>query len=206
MPEYNIDVLFDSILAAVAAQGSIAQRMHMVIDECERQLPHADWERMRCIDFHADEPALEDWLIEAFSEGAVRAGDRGLWFGLFNPLSLDGRATSELYVASGPIYEDESPEWPCKVQPNKGASFLDSEVLDAIYRLAYDPEDGLQNNAEYPLALAYATMAACSALGQRKLAPELAALRGAAAGFDSGDGLYIGVFDNLRFRQLLRPY
>lgn len=67
MPDYNINVLFDHIVASVAAPGTIAQRMRLVIDECERQVPHRDWRRMRRIDFDADAPLLSEWLTEAWN-------------------------------------------------------------------------------------------------------------------------------------------
>ena len=199
MPPYNFEKLYETLVAAIAARETIGQRMHMVIDECERQLPHADWEHMRRIDFEADLPILKGWLAAAVREGAVRAEDQGLWFGLFNPIHDDNGATSDMYVASGPSYDGDSLDWPCEIDLRDGVSYLDSAVLDAIYRIAYAGSEGLKNKAEYPLALAYAAIAATTALVQRLLPPELAALRGAAVGFDDGDALFIGVFDNLRF-------
>ena len=204
MPPYDFELLYETLLAAIAAEGTIGQRMHVLIDECERQLPHADWERMRRIDFDADLPILKGWLAAAVREGAVRAGDQGLWFGLFNPIDEGEGATSDMYVASGPSYDGDGLDWPCEIDRRDGFSYLDSTVLDAIYRIAYGGNDGLKNDAEYPLTLAYAAIAATTTLVQGLLPAELAALRGAAAGFDDGDALFIGVFDNLRFIRQLR--
>lgn len=204
MPPYDFELLYKSILAAVAASGSIGQRMHAVIDECERQLPHADWERLRGIDFDADLPLLESWLTDAWREGAVRGGDRGLWFGLFNPVDAQEGATSDMYLASGPSYDGQSLDWPGEIDLRDGVSYLHSAVLAAMYRIAYGRPDGLRNQAEYPLALTYAAIAARTTLAQGLLPAELASLRGAAAGFDDGDALFIGEFDNLRFCLQLR--
>lgn len=204
MPPYDFDLLYKSILAAVAASGAIGQRMHAVIDECERQLPHADWERLRGIDFDADLPLLETWLAEAWREGAVRTGERGLWFGLFNPVDAQEGATSDMYLASGPSYEGQSLDWPCEIDLRDGVSYLHSAVLAAMYRVAYGGADGLRNNAEYPLALTYAAIAARTTLEQGLLPAGLASLHGAAVGFDDGDALFIGEFDNLRFCPQLR--
>ncbi|MFC5459954.1 hypothetical protein [Massilia niabensis] len=203
MPSYDYETLFEHILAAVAARGTIGQRMHTVIDECERQLPHADWEHMRRIDFDGDLPVLKGWLTDAWLGGAVRQGDQGLWFGLFNPATDDDSTTADLYVASGPVHDSGSDAWRCEIV-HDGVSYLDSMVLAELCSLAYASKDGLENDAEYPLALAYGAIAACTALAQEPLPLALAGLGGAAAGFDSGDALFIGVFDNLRFIQQVR--
>ena len=204
MPPYDFEQLYKTLIGAIAAGETIGQRMQVVIDECERQFPHADWERMRRIDFDADLPVLKGWMTAAVREGVVRAGDQGLWFGLFNPVHDDNGATCDMVVASGPSYDGDDLDWPCEIDLRDGVSYLHSRVLDAIYRIAYGGNAGLRNIAEYPLTLAYAAMAATTALVQRLLPAELAALRGAAAGFDDGDALFIGVFDNLRFIQQVR--
>lgn len=203
MPSYDYELLFEHILAAVAARGTICQRMHTVIDECERQLPHADWERMRRIDFDADLCVLKGWVADAWLGGAVRQGDQGLWFGLFNPETGNGAATADMFVASGPAYDDASGGWRSAIA-HENVSYLDSVVLAELCFLAYEPKDGLGRAAEYPLTLAYGAIAACHALARETLPLALSALRGAAVGFDSGDAVFIGVFDNLRFIQQVR--
>jgi hypothetical protein len=200
---YDIQILFQTMMASVAAPGTIAQRMDKLIDACERQLPHPDWTQIRRIDFDADASALRRWLAAAWSEGAVHERHQGLWFGIFNPI-VDDEPVTDLYLASSPSYDDDDVEWNGRIDLRDGVSYLESAVLADLYRIAYGAKDGLGNDAEYPLALAYGAMAACSALAQHTLAPELGALRGAAAGFDSGDALFIGVFDNLRFIRRVR--
>jgi hypothetical protein len=200
---YDIQILFHTMMASVAAPGTIAQRMHKLIDACERQVPHPDWARLRRIDFDADAPALRQWLAEAWREGAVHEGHQGLWFGIVNPIA-DDEVMIDIYLASSPSYDDDDVEWNAGIDLRDGVSYLGSTVLADIYRIAYGSKGSLGNDAEYPLALAYGAMAAGSALAQHRLAPELGALRGAAAGFDSGDALFIGVFDNLRFIRRVR--
>lgn len=203
MPSYHFETLFGTIRDSIGAPGTIGARMCRVIDACERQLPHAAWERLRRIDYERDLPGLTHWLAAAWRDGAVRAGDQGLWFGIFNPWGED-EPTCDMYVASAASYDSQSVAWSCEIDPRDGASYLDSAVLADIYRIAYGSRDGLGNNAEYPLALTYGAIAASTALSQGRLVPQLASLRGAAAGFDEGDGLFIGVFDNLRFIQQVR--
>jgi hypothetical protein len=200
---YDIQILFQTMMASVAAPGTIAQRMDRLIDACERQRPHPDWTHIRRIDFEADAAALMRWLAAAWSEGAVHEGHQGLWFGIFNPI-VDGEPVTDIYLASSPSYDDDDVEWNGGIDLRDGVSYLESAVLADLYRIAYGAKGALGNDAEYPLALAYGAMAASSALAQHTLAPELGALRGAAAGFDSGDALFIGVFDNLRFIRRVR--
>jgi hypothetical protein len=197
------ETLFQTIVDSVAAPGSIAQRMHTLIDACARRLPHPDWERIRRIDFEADAAALQGWLAVAWREGVLHQGHQGLWFGIVNPV-VDNEPVTDLVVASSPAYADEGVGWSDAIDPRDGASYLDSAVLADIYRVAYGLPGGLGNDADYPLALAYAAMAGSSALAQHLPAPQLGSLRAAAAGFDSGDGLIIGVFDNLRFIRRVR--
>lgn len=199
MPPYDVEMLYKSLFAAIAGSETIGQRMHAVIAECERQLPHPDWEHLRHIDFDADLPVLKGWLADAWRAGTLHAGHHGLWFGLFNPIRADDGASCDLYLASAPSYDSQSLDWPCGIDLRDGASCLESVVLDELYRIAYASHQGLRNDAEYPLALAYGAIAATTALAQGPLPPELASLRGAAAGFDDGDAFILGVFDNLRF-------
>lgn len=203
MPSYDYKTLFEHILAAVAAGGSIGQRMHTVIDECERQLPHAQWEDLRRIDFDGDLPVLNGWLLDAWLGGAVRAGDQGLWFGLFSTGGEDGGVIYDMLVASGPSWDERCVTWRRDIVHDE-LSYLDSIVLAEVCALAHAPKNGLGQDAAYPLTLSYGAIAACTALAQEPLPLELTSLRGAAAGFDSGDALGIGVFDNLRFVQRVR--
>lgn len=198
MSSYDYSRVFDAIRAAVAAPGSIGQRMHTVIDACEWQRPHPHWQRLRQVDFDADLPVLKGWLADAWLGGAVRPGDQALWFGLFNPRTDDGSPSADLLLASGPTYDDGADTWRRDLVPEK-LSYLDSEVLAELYFLAYASKAGLGHEAEYPLTLAYGAIAACTALALEPLPLALVSLRGAAAGFDNGAALSLGVFDNLRF-------
>ena len=78
--------------------------------------------------------------------------------------------------------------------------YLNSKVLTAVYRLAYRSANALGNAAEYPLCLAYGAMVACEALESGRLSGPFANLLGAAAGFDSGDLLFLGSFSDGTFR------
>jgi hypothetical protein len=203
MHAYDYETLSAHILAAVAAQGSIGQRMHAVIDECARQLPHPDWDSLRRIDFDGDLPVLTGWIPDAWRGGAVRTGDQGLWFGLFGTGDEYGTALYDMFAASGPSWDERSAAWRREIVHHE-LSYLDSIVLAEVCALAHASRNGLGHDAGYPLTLAYGAMAACTALAQEPLPPQLLALRGAAVGYDRGEAIGIGVFDNLRFIQRVR--
>jgi hypothetical protein len=78
-------------------------------------------------------------------------------------------------------------------------SYLNSKILKSIYRLAYDRQDGLGNDAEYPLVLAYGAMAVIEALQQPPLPFALRSLQGVSVGYDGGDFLFLGEFRDGHF-------
>ena len=104
---YDYEALFDCIVPAVSARAPFAERVLRVVDECERQHPHADWTAMRAIDFEADASNLLHWLSDALHAAPVGSSFQGLWFGMNNPV-LDGQSTADLYVAASPTFVDGS--------------------------------------------------------------------------------------------------
>ena len=74
--------------------------------------------------------------------------------------------------------------------------YAQSSILARIYRTAYR-KNGLGNNAEYPLCLAYGALAVRELL--RQLEPDLilqsSKSLGIAVGFDSGDFVLVGKLD-----------
>lgn len=196
--KYDYSLLFEKLIQEVRSDASFQNRMLGVIAECEAQCPHPDWNLLRKIDFDQDVSSLHTWLVKAFSEASLSTNFKGLWFGLSNPVYSEG-PTADIYVAASPEFESGDVEWACNstFYPEEGP--LHSKVLEAVYRIAYDNEGGLANNAEYPLVLAYGAMVAEAALEQVKLKPPFNTLVGAAVGFDSGDLLFLGEFSNGKF-------
>lgn len=126
----------------------------------------------------------------------------GLWLGLFNP-TVRGRVTADIHLIGAP-YDATDPDWLFRERWGKGTPDSGSTVLDSIYQVAYGHEAGLGNDAEYPLALAYAALAVRH-LAQR-MGPTLlgdATQRVLNVGFDSGDFLCIGAIqkDGLIFSE-----
>jgi hypothetical protein len=201
---YKYDILFDKIIAAVASDGAIVDRMKIVIDECARQRPHDDWEKLSEIDFDADLPALDSWLQNAYATPADAMTRAGLWFGLFNPVNEAGQASADIYVGVAPEYDGSSIDWACDIEALEPGNYLGSRVLQKIYASAYDSRSGLANDAEYPLVLAYGGIMARSVLAKKSLPAGLHGIKGAVVGFDSGDSLFLGEFVASTFRSNVR--
>lgn len=197
---YDYAKLLDKIVEVIASDASITKRMLALIEECSRQKPNPDWNAFARIDFEADAIRIQHWLSSAFGKMEQHDGMRGLWFGLVN-LSDGSNTTADIYVGGSPHFDTDDIDWASEVLAITEGNYLDSEVLREIYTLAYrDGAGGLGNSAEYPLALAYGAIAAVQALrGNGPLDRSLVSVRGAAAGFDSGDFLFLGSTEQGRF-------
>jgi hypothetical protein len=200
---YAYSRLYDKIIAAVDSEGSIADRMQVVINECAEQRPHSDWSRLANIDFNADDQKIELWLGGAILDPTATHRREGLWFGLFNPI-FAGKPTADIYVSAAPDYDQVSIEWACDIEKRHAGSCLESKILKEIYSIAYESSGGLNNDAEYPLVLAYGGIVAHTALLTMAATYLSAEFRGAAVGFDSGDFLFLGDFDNSKFVSKVR--
>jgi hypothetical protein len=167
--------------------------MHGLISYCEQCLPHKGWSGLRSVNYEADCKALTPWLTEALAEANADDSFKGLWFGLNNPATGD-ETTADLYIAASNEFAFDSIDWAVDASFFPESGRLNSKVLAAVYQLAYSKKKGLGNDAEYPLALAYGAMAARAALEAGKVEGPFTELSGAAAGFDSGDFLFLGTF------------
>jgi len=174
--------------------------MASVLSECASQRPHPDWAQFKALDYSADAEAMSCWLDLALSGEAFEDEYQGLWFGLTNPVR-NGIATADIYASATASFDADSLDWALSPTVNPDECELESIVLRSLYDVAYGADSGLGNDAEYPLALAYGSIASCEALRRFGSRPGFRDLRGAATGFDSGDFLILGEFVNGRFRK-----
>ncbi|QQR41796.1 hypothetical protein JKA73_21870 [Myxococcus xanthus] len=191
MPAYDYRKLFGEIERVVKSDLSVAEALLHIIHFCEAARPHPDWSALRALNVEGDLRQLQQWLETIMRTAPPPAPITGLWFGLFNP-TVQGRVTADIHLIGAP-YDATDPDWLFRQRWGKGTPVSGSTVLDSIYQLAYGHEGGLGNDAEYPLALAYAALAV-RRLSQR-MGPSLlgdAAQRVLLVGFDSGDFLCIG--------------
>lgn len=195
---YDYAKLFDLILDAARSNSSPQERMLAVIEGCEAQRPHGDWESFKHIDYNQELQAVDGWLSQAFSEATGPEKYRGLWFGLCNPV-YEGSPTADIYVAASSEYVDGEIDWAANSTFYANSREFHSRVLDQLYQLAYANQKGLANDAEYPLALAYGAVIARRALEGKTFGGAFSSLAGAAVGFDDGDFLFLGHFGDGSF-------
>ncbi|MFM0184048.1 hypothetical protein PQQ75_35640 [Paraburkholderia aspalathi] len=202
---YDYARLFEKLIQVVAADGTITQRMHDVLEECSRQKPHPDWATFSNIDFEADAVRIDRWLSTAFGSRRADNVTRGLWFGLVT-LAIGSSTTADMYVGGSPSFDAGNIAWASDISPIDERNYLGSAVLHQIYTQAYREVNGsLGNNAEYPLALAYGAIVSIRALtGECGLPSGLTSAVGAATGFDSGDFLFLGTLEQRHFHKSVR--
>ncbi len=195
--------IYVEIERVVKSNCTVADGMRAVVERCARDHPHPDWERFARLDLATDLDHLREWLLDAFSTPPDEEDD-GIWFGLFNPV-YDGETAADMRVSASPYDPESAGDWASEVGWRPSNECARSRVLKTIVDIAYGGEglgfddeaeggDLLGNDAEYPLCLAYATLAV------RHLATELHPLlflgnahrRLLFVGFDSGDYICIG--------------
>lgn len=197
MPRFDIDSFIHLLYDLLNRGAHPGQGVIEVTSFCSKATPHRDWEKFRNLSIDEDLAQLERWLRNVFTRTPPEPDITGIWFGLFNPIR-DDRASADLYVAGNP-YDAADPEWPVSPRWWPKGRYSDSVVLDQIYTLAYEHGDsGLQNEAEYPLVLAYTVLAVSHTL--RLVGPDLilsgVPRRVIALGFDSGDRFLLGTIEN----------
>jgi hypothetical protein len=170
--------------------------MGEIIAICSRDAPHADWSRLSTLDYDGDVESLAPWIAGVFERQPAPFPIQGLWIGLFNP-SKGGKVWADMYVGSVAEYAADDEElgwlWKGKRHYPENAD-ANSASLRSIHQIGYDAKDGLGNNAEWPLCLAFGAFAVRSLLQGKspRLVVSTAPRIGVAVGFDSGDMLKVG--------------
>ncbi|HUP68641.1 MAG TPA: hypothetical protein VM142_02380 [Acidimicrobiales bacterium] len=153
--------LFTEVEHFARTASSPAEAVGELVRLCRERRPHADWNALLALDFADDALRIRRWISEVFTAHPPGDDVTHLWFGLGDEGNL-------LYVIGypwNPFDEDRiaSVVW----DPERCA---DSRVLAAIVAIAdADPDEGLGNDASYPLCLGYAGVTLRLAL--RSLAP-----------------------------------
>jgi hypothetical protein len=181
---------------------AVGEGMRQIVDACSASYPHPDWAQLRTIDFDAAAARLREWFAPALESAASEEPIRGLFFQLYNPVGEDDWVSLDIDVVGTGTYDpaDERMEWLSSghAYPEFAA---ECAALDQIYSIAYGSiplhapvEVGLGNDAEWPLGLAFAILAARAVLMDRSshdIEPK-ADLIGVAAGWVEGDIYLIG--------------
>ncbi len=188
----NFLAIYKLIVRELASKR-LRESMDKVIAKCSKEHPHDDWEELRALPYD-DMRKLKKWIDVPFTEEPSPVKLRGLWFGIFNPIR-SRKPVADIYV-SGTTRFDPNPldnSWAVRPKWWPENRYAHSVVMARIFRIAYR-ENGLGNDAEYPLCLACGALAVRDLLrsGDHHLFLGTAKSLGVAVGFDSGDFVLIG--------------
>lgn len=169
----------------VGTPGALGDRMLAVIDVCRRSREHPDWDTLSALDYAAE----LDWahgLVRKIAQDPKAEPIRGLYVGIGNWMKLTGASTADFYCGIAPDFDPNDAEFAwahsCRYYPSYAKA--DSAIMDAIYSIAYrSKQDGLGNDAEWSLCLAYPVMLFHDVANSRALP------YGIAVAFDDGDGV-----------------
>jgi len=188
-------------LIGAKRDASVRDAVFAVLEVCEAEQPHPDWERIRSLPWDAEDERVRQWAAVVLPSSNEAPQIRGLFFSLCYPSDGAEWATLDLELTGTAEYsrEDGTLEWLFSQTYFSDAS-LESPCLDALYEIARGSHDwrkepyGLGNDAEYPIGLAYtvaaARLALTGGLSARWLDGSLAI--GVAAGWKEGDVYVVG--------------
>ena len=200
MRAIDFDAMYELVAATVKSDVDLETGMARVLEACATTRPHIDWARLAELDFGGDLTRVRTWFAQLITEDPPGDEITGLWFGVFNPVGAEEPMLTDVYV-TGAVYAGRDHDWTCDPTWAPGRRYARSHALAEVGRIAYaDRPDALGNDAEYPVCLAYAALAARDVT--RDLAESLGRVpRVIAVGFDAGDVLCLGALDarGLRF-------
>lgn len=189
----NLATMHGFVVKEIASKRSLRESMDRIIAKCAKGHPHSDWEKFAALPYD-DLDDLRDWVEKPFREEPSKKKLSGLWFGLFNPV-YSGKPVADIYVCGSTRFDPSPDDNSWAVGPDwwPESRYAHSSILAKVYKIAYR-KDGLANDAEYPLSLAYGGLAIRDLLRGAKPSVFLGMSRslGIAVGFDSGDFVLVG--------------
>jgi hypothetical protein len=181
------------IVNEVRSARTIQESLERVIEKCETAEPHGDWNDLRNVEIE-DSKKFGKRVKNWFSNKNLKAEISGLWFGIFNP--ANGRwpiADFRVVGCSDFVADTNDNSWASNTRTWSPDSRAFSPVLERYFKIAYR-DNGLGNKAEYPLCLAYTTLALRDVFMTSKPSVFLRNSNsvGVAVGFDGGDFIVLG--------------
>jgi hypothetical protein len=189
----NLATMHGFVVKEIASRRSLRESMDRVIAKCSKGHPHHDWEKLRALPYE-DLDDLREWIEKPFRLEPSKKKLKGLWFGLFNPV-YERDPVADIYVCGSTRFDPSPVDNSWAVGPDWWPEnrYARSSVLARVYKIAYR-KDGLGNNADYPLCLAYGGLSVRELL--RACEPSMilgsSGSLGVAVGFDSGDFVLVG--------------
>ena len=198
MATASLSRIFDFIEKEVRSDRTLDQSMQRVFDRCEKRKSHKDWAKLYEVDLNFEllNKKVKGW----FRNRKLKAVIKGLWFSIFFP--ANGRypiADLRLTGASSFWPDQDDNSWACdrSWQPETRAY---SNTLESYCKIARQ-KNGLGNDAEYPLCLAYSALVLRDIFRFNK--PETflrsSSSIGVGVGFDDGDFIILGTLTKSGF-------
>ena len=193
--------VYEAIERFVRAEKAppFADGLAEVIELAAAERPHADWAKLRALDVSAEASGLHAWFEAPLYVQPPERPLHGLLFNVCNPVLENGDVTTDLEFSGTARSAREDRDW--LLTQFYAADYASSAFLHELYGIAYGSRDFrrpvpgvLGNNAEYPLGLAYAVLAARAVMRDRtshdvaNAAPTVSV----AAGFAAGDIALLG--------------
>lgn len=186
----------EQIRTVLCSGIGVREGVMRLVDYCARIAPGEVWDVFRGLQFEEDVEQLTAWLGEVLSTEPPDEHIKAFWFGLFNPIAADGRATCGLYVSGSMEFDpdDTSGDWACWDDESylPEGRYAKSNVLHTVYRMTEKTE--WSRVGESVVCLGYAGLAVREIC--KRVPPDL--LRGGrdsravVVGFDWGDFVLLG--------------
>lgn len=191
--ELDLASSYNWIICELAESRGIGETMQRMIGRCREACPHPDWNELARLTYE-DTADLQDWLYRQFQLYPPRKPLAGLWFGLFNPI-YDQGTVADIYVCGTKQFTPNPSDcqWAVGATWRPKGRYAHSKTLANIYQIAYR-ENGLGNDAEYPLCLMYGAAVVRELLNSPNVSniTNKIGTPGVAVGFDSGDFVLLG--------------
>lgn len=176
--------------------------MSRFLGVCAASHAHPSWDDLAALDYDAGVLELEPWLTRLLTSEPPPPATNAFWVGLCNPLDQDDEPYADFYLSGSDAYDpdDEDYDWACDPSWFPEGRFASSSILKDMYRIAYGPEDGLENDAEWSACLMFAILAIRTLFAKpaiHTLLPACRKARPVVVGFDSGDMHLLGAISHL---------
>src|SRR4029450_12873709 len=143
---HDLDIVIHELLPDTK---SVGESMRSLIDAHAKVYPDGDWSPYYSIPYDSEIRYLpEDWFRSVITiEPPARVPVAGLWFGLFEPVKVDGQnreTVADFYISGAVRFVlDGGIDWAVRPKYFPEGRYANSEVLAAIYRAAYGKLGGL---------------------------------------------------------------
>ena len=187
--DLNLSTVREGIVALLEQDLGAAAFMDAVIDLGNRLTDVVGWDAYRDIPYERELGCRSDFFVEVVEREPPAKPLTGFGVEIAYP-SRGGDTTADLLLMGGSAYQPNDETWLDVQEYTPREHAADSEVLAAIYRLAYAP-GGLGNAADYTLCLAWSAYFA-RACARRFLNHVGRDFIGVRVGFGGGDWIDLG--------------